>query len=120
MVEQDLIADVLERMAQLRITQSELAASCSLSQPHLSKVLGRHVNLAKKTRQRLADWLAVAGSTADSAPNDMVRALAARLEAARPAKRMQIMELLRAIERLIDGDEHQPSARSSTPPDDPE
>lgn len=100
----DVIGSVLARMAQLGITQSELASACDLSQPHLSKVLSYQVKLAPKTERKLSAWLESANSTVESTPHDMVRALATRLESARPARRMQIMELLRAVERLVGND----------------
>ena len=98
----EFIGTVLRRMAELKITQSELASACDLSQPHLSKVLSSRVKLAQKTQRRLSSWLEIAGSAAGSTPHDMVRLLAMRLETLRPSRRMQVMELLRAIERLVD------------------
>lgn len=102
MASNPLIKEVLERMAQLDITQSELALACGLSQPHLSKVLSGLVNLAPKTERKLSIWLQSAGDAVEAAPNEIVRSLAARLEKLRPAKRMQIMELLKAVERVIE------------------
>lgn len=96
-----LIDAVQQRMQQRGITQAELAAACSLSQPHLSKVLSYRVKLAKKTESRLTGWLEASGDLPAGSPNDFVRSIAARMEQMRPARRMQIMELLRAIERVI-------------------
>lgn len=96
-----LIDRVQERMRQLDLTQAELATACNLSQPHISKVLSKQVKLAKKTETKLAAWLQFAGDSVEISPNDFVRSLAARLETLRPARRMQIMELLRAVERVI-------------------
>jgi predicted XRE-type DNA-binding protein len=101
MVTRDIIVNVLTRMAQLRVTQSELASACDLSQPHLSKVLSYKIKLASKTERKLAAWLELAGSTAESTPHNFLEALATRLESVRPGRRMQIMELLRAVERLV-------------------
>ena len=98
----DLIQIVLQRMRQLGITQVELAAACDLSQPHLSKVLAKKVKLAKKTEARLTIWLKASDALSEANPNDYVRSLATRMEQLRPAQRMQIMELLRAIERVIE------------------
>jgi predicted transcriptional regulator len=102
MASNPLINEVLERMRQLDITQSELASACDLSQPHISKVLSGNVNLASKTEGKLSVWLQSAGDTTQATPNEIVRSLAARLERLRPAKRMQIMELLKAVERVIE------------------
>lgn len=97
-----LINEVLGRMAELDVTQAELAAACNLSQPHISKVLSERVTLAEKTKRKLSFWLETAGGVGEASPNDIVRSLAARLETLRPAKRMQIMELLKAVERLVE------------------
>lgn len=96
-----LIDSVQERMRNLGLTQAELATACSLSQPHLSKVLTKRVKLARKTEAKLADWLRASADLSEGGPTDFVRSLAARLEELRPARRMQIMELLRAVERVI-------------------
>lgn len=96
-----LIDKVEERMRQLDVTQSELASACGFSQPHLSKVLSGNVKLAPKTEIKLLAWLQSAGDFAETNPNDFVRSLAARLESLRPARRMQIMEMLKAVERVI-------------------
>lgn len=101
MTSPNLIDTVQQRMQQLGITQIELAAACGLSQPHLSKVLSRKVKLAKKTEGKLTGWLESSVDLSEDNPNDFVRSLATRLEQLRPARRMQIMELLRAIERVI-------------------
>lgn len=98
----EFIGQVLRRMEQLDVSQTELASSCGLSQPHLSKVLSNQVKLAGKTRRKLSDWLALAGSAADVRPHDVLRSLADRLEVVKPGRRMQIMELLRAVERLVE------------------
>lgn len=101
MVSPSLTDSVQQRMRQLGVTQAELAAVCGLSQPHLSKVLAKRVKLAKKTEVKLTGWLEASGDLSEGSPNDFVRSLAMRLEQSRPARRMQIMELLRAIERVI-------------------
>lgn len=101
MVSLDLIDSVQQRMQQLGVTQAELAAACGLSQPHLSKVLTRKVKLARKTEGKLTGWLETSGDLSEGSPNDFARSLAMRLEQLRPARRMQIMELIRAIERVI-------------------
>jgi hypothetical protein len=101
MVSDDLLAKVRVRMARRRVTQKELGAECGLSQPHLSKVLSNKIKLARKTKQRLSTWLKDVGATAIPTPHDTVQALITRLETTKPGRRMQIMELLRAIDRLV-------------------
>jgi predicted XRE-type DNA-binding protein len=102
MTSKALIAKVLETMAQLDVTQSELATACGLSQPHISKVLSFQVKLAPKTERKLTVWLKAARSEGGISKGEAVHALALRLEALRPTKRMQIMELLKAIERFVE------------------
>lgn len=101
MASPSLIDIVQQRMQQLEITQAELATACGLSQPHLSRVLAKQVKLAKKTEGKLTEWLKASDELSEVNPNDFVRSLATRMEQLRPARRMQIMELLRAIERVI-------------------
>jgi transcriptional regulator with XRE-family HTH domain len=98
----ELISSIVERMAQHETTQTELAAACGLSQPHISKVLSSRVKLAPKTKRKFAQWLEATGSTAAPNPHEILHALATRIEALRPLKRMQIMEFLRAVERLLE------------------
>lgn len=102
MASNQIIDEVQGRMTELGITQMELAAACGLSQPHLSKVLSKHIKLAKKTAHNLTVWLEATETGSETSPPDIVRSLAARLEKLRPTKRMQIMQLLKAIERLIE------------------
>jgi len=101
MVAPSLIDLVQQRMQQLEITQAELATACGLSQPHLSKVLANRVKLARKTESKLTGLLHASGVLSEGSPNDFVRSLATRMGQLRPTRRMQIMELLRAIERVI-------------------
>jgi predicted transcriptional regulator len=83
-------------------TQSDVARECGISQPHLSKVLGGKVKLATKTSSKLERWLA------DDAGRQQQRvepleSLAIRIAALRPRRRMQIMQLLEAVDRLLGG-----------------
>lgn len=52
----DLPAAIKAAMVERRIGQSELAQQTGLSQGHLSKVL-RHLEMGRKTRERLQEWL---------------------------------------------------------------
>ncbi len=101
MASPSLVDLVQQRMQQMGITQVELAAACGLSQPHLSKVLANRVKLAKKTEGKLKAWLETSADLSVDNTNDFVRSLTTRLGQLRPARRMQIMELFRAIERMI-------------------
>lgn len=101
-VSEDLVKDIARRMAELGLTQAELARACGLSQPHISRVLQRRLKLAKKTRERLVDWLAHAGP-GDSEPLDaMFRLLQAKAKTADPRARMQIMQLLKALDGILE------------------
>lgn len=102
MKSRQLIILVNERIAQLDVTQEDVALACGLSQAHLSKVLSNKVKLAKKTAGRLTAWIESASEAMDGSPDDYVRILAIRLKTLRPARRMQIMQLLRAVARLLE------------------
>ncbi len=100
------IEEILARMAALNVSQSSLARECRLSQPHLSRVLGKQLKLAPKTRSKLEAWLAKSDAArapkGGSAPTrEELENLIERLSSSSPDKRMQIMHLLRAIEAIV-------------------
>ena len=105
MANTDLVSQVLVQMTRLGVTQVELATHCQLSQPHLSKVLANKVKLARKTSEKLTDWLAsserVSGAVGSDGAVEYVQQFAQRLAELRPNKYMQIMQLLNAIEQII-------------------
>ena len=86
-------------MKVLSLTQSDLGEACRITQPHLSKVLSGKIKLAKKTEARLRAWL---DRTNDNGiVRGTARAFVIRLERLRPDRHGQVIELLRAIERLL-------------------
>jgi len=97
-----LISRVNQRMTQLKARQVDVALACGLSQAHLSKVLSNRVKLAKKTANKLAAWIDDADEAIDGLPDNYIRDLAARMERLRPARRMQFMQLLRMVARLLE------------------
>ena len=99
--EDDLITLVTKKMRALGIGQQALAVACGKDQGHLSKVLCRKIGMGKKTEQALRSWLEA--DTAETIVNGEfdLAALVARFESAAPARRMQIMQLLRLIDSLI-------------------
>jgi transcriptional regulator with XRE-family HTH domain len=100
MAKRDVISKVTARMRERDERQKDVAVACGMSQPHLSKVLNKKVKLARKTSDRLERWLAnEAGEPPDG--NTVLNALGTKMAYLRPRRRMQIMELLRAIERLL-------------------
>ncbi|MCF3630529.1 helix-turn-helix transcriptional regulator [Thalassospiraceae bacterium LMO-SO8] len=96
-----IIPDVAEKMAEQKVTQSELAVACGLSQGHISNVLNNKVKLGNKTKDRLMLWLEEGASGESREIQLAILELAGKLGRHRPSKRMQIMELLKAIEQVV-------------------
>jgi hypothetical protein len=101
MASDDLIELVNERMRRDGATQVEVAAACELSQPHISKVLSQRVKLAAKTAHRLTAWLGTDTINCHGSAENVIRSIADQLERLRPNRRMQLMQLLKAVERLL-------------------
>lgn len=98
----DIIAAVADRMEALRATQTAVAKSCGLSQPHLSKVLQNKVKIARKTERRLKEWLDSHPAQDAEVATDVVAAIAERLPELPENRKMQIIYLLSAVHRLMD------------------
>lgn len=99
-VASDLLERVRERMAALRATQEEVASSCGLSQPHLSKVLSKKIKLAPKTQRLLAAWLTDGRLPEEDSGTQELGQLVERLLEGPGERRMQIMQLLRILDGL--------------------
>lgn len=95
-----LLQQVRERMLALGLTQESVAKACNLSQPHLSKVLSGKVAPGRKTRLVLERWLAAAPE-ADGRDGEELARIVQLLLAVRPERRMQIMQLLRLIQQIV-------------------
>ena len=101
MSDEEFLDRVRRRMDERSMSQSALAASCSLSQPHLRTVLSGKVKLARKTKSSLRDWMEgrrVAGSVNGQ---DEWDALITRLRSRGGENEMQIMQLLRVLDDLL-------------------
>jgi hypothetical protein len=83
-------------------TQSDVARECGITQPHLSKVLRKQVKLAGKTSTKLEGWLA-GNANRQLQQVEPLKSLSIRIAALRPKRRMHIMQLLDAVERLLGG-----------------
>lgn len=86
-------------MAAERLTQADLAAACGLTQPHLSKVLKEKVPLTGRTARALAAWLE---RQELFVPDATLLSIGRKLHAAPAPQRMQIMQLLRSLDGLIE------------------
>lgn len=93
------LTEIKRRMADEGVTQTALADICAVSQAHLSKVLNGKVSLSGRTAQALSEWVQRRGGTR---PNATLISIEQKLRLAPPARRMQIMHLLRSVEQLID------------------
>jgi transcriptional regulator with XRE-family HTH domain len=98
----NLIARVSARMRERGDVQKDVANACQICQPHLSKVLNKKVKLAKKTSQRLERWLNDDVVVHSDPPSEILGSLGAKIANLRPSRRMQIMQLLQAINHLLD------------------
>jgi transcriptional regulator with XRE-family HTH domain len=91
------------RMRDIGATQSDVARECGITQPHLSKVLRKKVKLAAKTSAKLEGWLTGNANRGQQQQVEPLKSLAIRIAALRPRRRMQIMQLLEAVDRLLGG-----------------
>ena|ERR1700688_1673055 len=98
-----LIVRLTARMRDIGATQSDVARECGITQPHLSKVLSKKVKLAEKTSTKLEGWLAGDANRRQQQQVEPLKSLAIRIAALRPKRRMQIMQLLDAVDRLLGG-----------------
>jgi predicted XRE-type DNA-binding protein len=100
MARTSLLVRINARMRDTGATQSDIARACEMSQPHISKVLRKRVKLATKTSAKLESWLA---GNADEQPEKIepLQSLSAKIATVGPKRRMQIMQLLGAIDRLV-------------------
>lgn len=99
MVDLPDLAEIRRRMSAERLTQTDLAAACGLTQPHLSKVLTEKVPLTGRTAHALADWLA---RHELFVPDETLLSIGRKLRDAPANQRMQIMQLLRLLDGLIE------------------
>lgn len=97
----DLLTHIKARMRETGATQSTVAKACQLSQPHLSKVLNRKVQLAKKTAAKLESWLTAPAEAPAPTSSPTLETIATKLESLEPKRRMQFMQLLAAIDDLL-------------------
>jgi transcriptional regulator with XRE-family HTH domain len=100
MAQTGLLVRINARMRDTGATQSDIARACEMSQPHLSKVLRKRVKLAAKTAAKLEGWLV--GSAAEQPEKiEPLQSLSAKIASVGPKRRIQIMQLLDAIDRLL-------------------
>lgn len=98
--DEQLIASCRELIRSDVLTQQQLAAACSVSQGHVSKVLGGKVKLTAKMRAALSAH--VAHLQAPDAIEPRLQDLARDLLATVPAeRRMHIMHILQSLLTLL-------------------
>lgn len=93
------IAIIRQRMDERGFSQSSLAMTCGLSQPHLSKVLSGKVKAGKRTTSALLGWMQ---GSAPATESITIERLSRKLNRAPSGIRMQIMQILDALEKLVD------------------
>jgi len=96
-----ILEQVRREMTSRGVTQAALAMACGLSQPHISKVMSGRVKLAKKTHQKLTDWLQ--GDTTDDFKNveEGVALIQKSLEKMPAGKRREFMQFILSAKRVL-------------------
>lgn len=99
MASDDLLAKVTDKRMREGVTQADLAAACGMNQGHLSKVLAGKLKLATKTEAALSLWL-IETTEGRRDNNKEIRDIIGRLTRAPSGRRMEIMQLLRIVDKL--------------------
>ena len=102
MGDDDILAQVNARMTRLGASQNALGMMCGLSQGHLSKVLAGKLKLAEKTETVFRKWLDETAGDMNAETDVEIRRIVDRLIRAPASRRMQILQLLRIVERLAE------------------
>ena len=93
------IRAVKRKIAELRLTQKEVASACGITQPHLSKILAETVKPGRKASRALDRWL---GLEMPPAATDLLERVRAKIDSAPLRKRMHAMQFLTALECLLE------------------
>lgn len=93
------IRAVKRKIAELELTQKEVASACGITQPHLSKILSEAVKPGRKASGALDLWL---GLETPPAATDQLERIRAKIDSAPRRKRMHAMQFLRALESLLE------------------
>lgn len=88
-------------MNELGLTQADVALACRITQPHLSKILSNNIKPGPKTEQALVEWLERTANSRDQKGGGRMAELIQRLGELAPRKKMQIMQLLEAVEAVV-------------------
>ncbi len=101
MGEDELIKKVLELMRKRGTNQCGLSSATGLSQPHLSKVLGRKLKVAARTKGALLAWIAAGSPAVIRPPTDEVAALLLKLQGLPPDVAMQFMQIMDMLSDMV-------------------
>lgn len=93
------IGAVKRKIAELELTQKEVALACGITQPHLSKILSETVIPGRKASSALDLWL---DSETPPSATDQLERIRAKINAAPRRKRMHAMQFLAALESLLE------------------
>ena len=100
MSDADLLGRIEAARSRRRLTQSDIALACGVTQPHLSKVLAKRANIGPKLRQALERWLESSGASPVATTPDEMANLVMRLSNKSPDKHKKIMQILRLLDGL--------------------
>lgn len=93
------IGAVKRKIAELELTQREVALVCGITQPHLSKILSETVKPGRKASNALDLWL---GLERPQTASDQLERIRAKIDTAPRRKRMHAMQFLTALESLLE------------------
>ena len=93
------ITALKRKIAELELSQQEVALACGITQPHLSKILSEKVKPGPKAGGALDIWL---GQATPPDTIDQFERIRARIIAAPRKKRMHAMQFLKALESLLE------------------
>lgn len=93
------VGAIKRRIAELELTQKEVASACGITQPHLSKILSETVKPGRKASSALDLWL---GLETPPTATDQLERIRAKIDTAPRRKRMHAMQFLTALESLLE------------------
>ena len=100
-MKEELLPLVAKKMSERGMRQQAVAAACGIDQGHLSKVLKKTVPLRKRTEERLRAWVEAPDAEDHDGDVPDMQAMLERFSKAPRARRMQIMQFLHLIDRLV-------------------
>lgn len=83
-------------MDRLGVTQAQLATACNYTQSYICKLLKKKTDMTVKAKRKLTAWLDRQSHVATASDRDIYD-IVKRLMAAKPERRIHIMNILRCL-----------------------